>query len=101
MRARTHSPSLAPGAPGRARSAQASGAGAARLQLLQRQVGNRTLARMFDKGFWIVEADGTYTWHAGTDATGFVPSGLPNYKIEGVVVRLARLPPSCLGGHRR
>ena len=100
MRVRTHPPSPAPGAPAQARSPQAPGAGAARLQLLQRQVGNRTLARMLNKGFWIVEADGTYTWHAGTDTTGFVPSGLPN-KIEGVVVRLARLPPSCVGGHRR
>jgi hypothetical protein len=82
MRARTHPPSLAPGAPGRARSPQAPGAGAARLQLLQRQVGNRTVARMFNKGFWILEAEGTYTWHAGTDSTGFVPSGLPNYKSK-------------------
>ena len=70
------------GAVQRSAAPPAQGIERARLQLLQRHVGNRTLARFLDKGFWIVEPDGSYTWHKGTDATGFVASGLPNYKSK-------------------
>jgi hypothetical protein len=42
--------------------------------------GHATLARLFDKGFWLIGLDGTYTWHQGTDATGFPKAPDPDYK---------------------
>ena len=42
-----------------------------------------TLARFLDKGFWVIDLNGNYTWHKGTDPGTRPKSGLPDYKEQG------------------